>query len=124
MAIDYAWSGPVRRHACATLAGLVGLAGLPSFAVADSMRCGSRIVKDGDSAEKLLQVCGEPASRERTWIQRRPQFELGGWDYSFPGREDVPVDVWVYDFGPSRLRQRVRLIAEVIQTITPLDKGK
>jgi hypothetical protein len=94
---------------------------IPSLAAADSMRCGSRIVKDEDSMEKVLAVCGEPVARERTWIQRAPQYEWGGTEYSFPGREDVPVDLWTYDFGSSRLKMRVRFVAEKVQSITPLD---
>jgi len=90
---------------------------------ADSMRCGSRIVKDGDTMEKVLAVCGEPAIRSRTWIQRPPQYELGGWTYSFPGTEDVPVDSWTYDFGPNKLMQRVRFVAGQVESIVTLGKG-
>jgi hypothetical protein len=93
----------------------------PALAAADSMRCGSRIVKDEDSIDKVLAVCGEPVTKERTWIQRAPQFEWGGTDYSFPGREDVPVDLWTYDFGPNKLKMRVRFVAGQVQSITPLD---
>jgi hypothetical protein len=93
-------------------------------ALADSMRCGSRIVKDGDSIEKVLDVCGEPAQQERTWIQRAPQYELGGQYYSFPGTEDVPVDVWTYDFGRNKLKQRVRFIDGIVDSIVTLaEKG-
>jgi hypothetical protein len=89
----------------------------------DSMRCGSRIVKDGDTMEKVLAVCGEPSIRNRTWIQRPPQYELGGWTYSFPGTEDVPVDSWTYDFGPNKLMQRVRFVAGQVESIVTLGKG-
>ena len=106
---------------CAAVA--VGIPALlaPALAAADSMRCGSRIVKEEDSIDKVLAVCGEPVSKERTWIQRAPQFEWGGNDYSFPGREDVPVDLWTYDFGPNKLRMRVRFVAGQVQSITPAD---
>jgi hypothetical protein len=100
---------------------LFGALLIPSLAAADSMRCGSRIVKDEDSMEKVLAVCGEPVERERTWIQRAPQYEWGGTEYSFPGREDVPVDLWTYDFGSSKLKMRVRFVAGKVQSITPLE---
>lgn len=107
--------------ACPTGALLIAALLIPSLAAADSMRCGSRIVKDEDSMEKVLAVCGEPVRKERTWILRPPQYELGGIDYSFPGREDVPVDLWTYDFGSHKLKMRVRFVAEQVQSITPLD---
>lgn len=107
--------------ACPSGAPLIAALLIPSLAAADSMRCGSRIVKDEDSMEKVLAVCGEPVKKERTWIQRPPQYELGGIEYSFPGREDVPVDLWTYDFGSHKLMMRVRFVAEQVQSITPLD---
>jgi hypothetical protein len=98
---------------------------LPSApARADSMRCGSRVIKEEDSIEKVLATCGEPIRTERYWIQRQPRYELGGHEYSFPGTEDVPVDLWTYDFGPHKLMQRVRFVAGKVESIETLDKGK
>lgn len=94
---------------------------LPLSAAADSMRCGSRIVKEEDTIDKVVEVCGEPVRKQRTWIQRAPQFEWGGNEYSFPGREDVPVDLWIYDFGSHKLKMKVRFVAGKVQSITPLD---
>jgi len=97
---------------------------LPGVALADSMRCGSRIVKEEDTMEKVLAVCGEPASQQRTWIQRAPQYELGGQYYSFPGTEDVPVDLWTYDFGSNKFLQQVRFIDGIVDSIVTLsEKG-
>jgi hypothetical protein len=90
---------------------------------ADSMRCGSRIVKDGDSQETVLEVCGEPETKQRTWTERAPQYELGGTTYSFPGTEYVPVDLWTYNFGPSKLMRRVRFVAGQVDSIATLDRG-
>ncbi len=97
---------------------------LPLDARADTMRCGNRIVKDGDTIEKVLDTCGEPASRERTWIQRAPQYEVGGAYYSFPGTEQVPVDLWTYDFGRNKLMRRVRFVDGLVVSIVELGKGK
>ena len=100
---------------------ILAVAGLPLPAVADSMRCGSKLVKEDDTLDEVLALCGEPVSKQRTWIQRAPQFEYGGNEYPFPGREDVPVDVWIYDFGSHKLRMRVRFVAGKVQSITPAD---
>ena len=110
-----------RWVARAALLSVVAAAVLPVTVVADSMRCGSRLVKEDDTLDEVLAVCGEPVSRQRTWIQRAPQFEFGGNEYPFPGREDVPVDVWIYDFGSHKLRMRVRFVAGKVQSITPAD---
>ena len=98
---------------------------LPALADADSMRCGSRVVKEEDTIEDVVAACGEPVSKQRTWIQRQPRFELGGRDYSFPGTEDVPVDLWTFDLGRNQFLRRVRFIAGEVDSITTLEvKGR
>ena len=89
------------------------------------MRCGSRVVKEQDTIEEVVAACGEPVRKERTWIQRPPRFELGGQDYSFPGTEDVPVDLWTFDLGPNQFLRQVRFIAGEVDSITMLGvKGR
>lgn len=96
---------------------------LPAIVTADSMRCGSQLVGEGDSIDEVLALCGEPVKRTRTWMTRQPRFEFGGRDVPFPGTEDVPVDVWTYDFGSSRLMRRVRFVAGKVESIETLEHG-
>lgn len=95
----------------------------PSIASADSMRCGSKVISEGDSIDEVLARCGEPIERSRTWIQRQPRFEYGGREIPFPGQEDVPVDVWTFDFGSSKLKRRVRFVAGKVDRIDTLEHG-
>lgn len=106
------------------LIGLMVIFLFPAPASADAMRCGSRVINEGDSIEKVQQYCGEPAERSRTYMVRQPRFEAGGQEYSFPGTEEVPVDLWTYDFGPNQLMRRVRMIAGKVDSIETLEHGK
>jgi hypothetical protein len=106
----------------ALLAGLVALL-IPLSATADAMRCGSRVINEGDTLEKVQQYCGDPARQSRTYLTRQPRFVAGGREYSFPGEEVVPVDVWTYDFGPNKLMRRVRMIAGRVESIETLEHG-
>jgi len=92
-------------------------------AQADTMRCGSQLVSEGDSTDEVLALCGEPAERKRTWIVRQPRFEYGGQEIPFPGQEEVPVDLWTYDFGANKLMRRVRFVAGKVDTIETLGYG-
>ena len=87
------------------------------------MRCGSRLIGDEDSIDKVIDLCGEPSDRSRTWIVRRPRYELHGNEYSFPGEEDVPVDVLIYDFGPNKLVRKLRFVANKLESIETLGPG-
>ena len=125
MGTEYNEAPAAATSPCRAAVAFAAIVLLPGVAHADSMRCGSRIVKDGDTMEKVLDVCGEPAKQERTWIQRAPQYELDGHYYSFPGTEEVPVDVWTYDFGRNKLKQRVRFIDGTVDSIVTLtEKGE
>ena len=60
--------------------------GLAGTADAASMRCGSSIVKTGDTKLEVLDKCGEPALREVV-----------------SGADDVKVEIWTYRGSPTRL---------------------
>ena len=74
---------------------------------ADAMRCGSKLVTDGDSAAKVLARCGEPAQIVETVVYRtfRPLHFQGS--HLFPvGLETtvgILVERWTYNFGPFKL---------------------
>ena len=96
---------------------------LPALAAADAMRCGSRLVSEGDSIDKVREYCGEPAETQRTWSVRQPRFEYGGQEIPFPGTDEVPVDLWTYDFGPNTLMRRIRFVASKVESIETLGYG-
>jgi hypothetical protein len=114
---------PFKLRPTASLVACVACIAFANPATADSMRCGSRVINEGDTLEKVQQYCGDPAAQSRTYITRQPRFEAGGREYSFPGEEVVPVDVWTYDFGPNKLMRRVRMIAGRVESIDTLEHG-
>lgn len=78
---------------------MVGLAILLLYAgVADahgSLRCKGRIVDVGDSAAKVLALCGEPASRVATTVPVRAATRTGFTRFTgFATSEQ-----WIYDRG-------------------------
>lgn len=103
----------------AVLAGVTVAVG----ATADALRCGSRLITEGDTIDAVLASCGEPVERKRTWITRQPRFEYGGQEIPFPGQEDVPVDLWTYDFGANKLVRRIRFVAGKVDSIETLEYG-
>jgi hypothetical protein len=103
---------------------LVASLAMATPAMADSMRCGSRLVIDGDSAGKLRSLCGEPASISRSTLRRTPLV----WFNGRPRRVgydpvEIPVETWEYNFGPSRLMVRVRVEDGLVKAIDTLGYG-
>lgn len=64
---------------------------------ADSMRCGTRLVTNGDSVARLLKVCGQPAMKYRA----RDKDRRSGRSRS--------VQQWVYERG-----RKVAMIVSVL----------
>ena len=77
---------------------------------ADGMRCGSRLVSNGDSTYEVRTRCGEPRDamrRTETRTERRRVRVACGQGEARCDRvqeisAEVVVDEWTYDFGPQR----------------------
>ena len=95
------------------------LATAPAVHAGDTMRCGSRIVSNGDGKDKVRALCGEPTSISFVGIQSAPRNYYGPYDYSYfgPGLIEVPVEVWTYNFGASRLLRKLRFVGDELDEI-------
>jgi hypothetical protein len=95
-----------------------------SPAWADAMRCGNRLVRDGDTQTLVRDFCGEPSDVQTRSIVRRPTFQRHGRIYYYgDGYVEVPVEVWTYNFGPYKLMRRVRFVDGLIDDIETLGYG-
>jgi hypothetical protein len=93
----------VARRAATALVGLAVLAAAP----AQAMHCGSAVISSGDDADKVLQFCGDPESVKTYPIVRTPIDANGRVYHGF--REELRVEEWTYNFGPSQLMTKVRI---------------
>jgi hypothetical protein len=96
---------------------------LPTVAFAeDSMRCGSRLVTRGDGKDKVRALCGDPSDISlRGVVRRAPVYEYGfgynRYEYYGPGWVDMPVEIWTYNFGPSKLLRKLRFVGDELEDI-------
>lgn len=110
----------VRRVAVAAAA-LAVLAAPPAVAD-DSMRCGSKLVTHGDGKDKVRALCGEPTDVSLEGVVRRaPVYDYGygynRYQYHGPGWVDMPVEVWTYNFGSSKLLRKLRFVGSELEDI-------
>lgn len=107
------------------LIGLTVVAGtLAAPAHADGMRCGGRLIRDGDARAEVRAFCGEPADVQTRTILRRPTYTIGGRIfYSGDGLIEIPVETWTYNFGPNKLMRRVRFIDGIVEEVVTLGYG-
>ena len=103
------------------LTGLVVLT-LSGTAAGSSIRCGTRIISEGDHVARLLRYCGEP-DIAHTRRALRPFYSLTGATY-YPGfTEEVWIEEWTYNFGPHKLMRLVTLENGVVIDIKHLGYG-
>jgi hypothetical protein len=95
----------------------------PILALAeDSMRCGSRLVSVKDGKDKVRTLCGEPTSVDfQGVIRRAPRYEYGygysRYEYYGPGVIEMPVEIWTYNFGSSKLLRKLRFVGDELDEI-------
>jgi hypothetical protein len=102
------------------------LFGLCCFApaLADGMRCGSKLVVEEDSVEKVRALCGEPTEVTRREILQQPSYLRNGRVYYLRGDAVlVPVELWTYNLGPNKLMRRLKFVDGRLQEIETLGYG-
>jgi len=102
------------------LAIAVSLALVVAFPVqADSMRCGTRLVSEGDGKDKVRTLCGEPTSVSFAGYVGGPGYYTGPYEntYLWPGWTTVPVEIWTYNLGPSKLLRKLRFVGDEVDEI-------
>ena len=101
---------------------LIGLALAATDALA--FRCGHQLVQEGDYKWDVLNKCGRPEwSDQRTAIRgsrlRHPYGALEEDRY-----EEVVIDEWIYNFGPTRFKRLLYFENGVLKDIQKLDYGR
>jgi hypothetical protein len=111
------------RTALLIALGVIGTAlALPAHA--DGMRCGGRLIRDGDARAEVRAFCGEPADVQTRSILRRPVYNLRGRLVHFgDGLVEIPVETWTYNFGPNKLMRRVRFVDGQVEDVETLGYG-
>ncbi len=107
---------------------------------ASSIRCGVRLITEGDHKAKVLAQCGKPdyvelREEERVYrFSRHPsyygyydsyEYEQGYYGDGRPYRikELVIIEEWTYNHGPSRFMDHLILENGVVVDITSGDYG-
>ncbi|HEU4663510.1 MAG TPA: DUF2845 domain-containing protein [Dokdonella sp.] len=88
----------MRRALLLPLALLALLLSAPALA----MRCGSRLVTEGDQDFQVRQRCGDPF-----WSDRYTDVVVIGRDGPLERQREVQYDIWYYNFGPRQLMRRL-----------------
>jgi len=93
-------------------------------ATADSFRCGTKLMSDGDSTDKVEALCGPPTSIQRRQILQSPVYYNNGRRYyGSYGVSEITVETWTYNLGPSKLMRRLRFEDGLLVDVETLGHG-
>jgi len=93
-------------------------------AAADSFRCGTRLVTDGDSTDKVEALCGPPDGIQRKEVLRRPVRWYRGRPYYLSYEPiAIPVEYWTYNLGPNKLMRRLKFEDGLLVDVETLGHG-
>jgi hypothetical protein len=105
---------------------------IPAFGSA--LRCGVRLITEGDTKSRVLAECGEPENIE-VWEEERvfPYYPWSVYDYDRQNngeyrspryaREVVLVEEWTYNHGPHRFVDHIRFENGRVKEIISGDYG-
>jgi hypothetical protein len=93
---------------------LVFLAQPCSVASADTLRCGSYLIQEGDDASSVLAKCGEPTQKSTI---SEPVYAVGVNGNSYATGEVAETQVWRYDRGSTQFPVIVKISGDVVRSI-------
>lgn len=90
----------------------------------DSLQCATALVSIGDTRDQVQAKCGNPAHVERSTAFVRSMAWVNGVPVAAGNSLiEVPVELWLYDFGPGHPTQRVRFESGRVVAIEALGNG-
>lgn len=93
-------------------------------AAADSFRCGTRLVTDGDSTDKVAALCGPPTDiQRREVLQRQIRWYRGRPYYTSHEPVPIPIEYWTYNLGPHKLMRRLKFEDGLLVDVETLTHG-
>jgi Protein of unknown function (DUF2845) len=108
----------------ARLLALVLLLGAAGVGHADSFKCGTEVVSIGDTRDQVMAKCGNPYNIERGTAIVPPVAWVNGVPVSAGDTPiEVPVELWLYNFGPTQPMRRVRFASGRVVAIEILGYG-
>ncbi len=91
---------------------------------AGALRCGSRLIYEGDVAAVVENRCGKPVQVSPSSMLKFPTIWMHGRLYQLSDQQVlVPVETWVYNFGPGKFMRELRFEDGVLVKIRLLDYG-
>ncbi len=118
---------------------LFTVCGLAASMSAQALRCGTKVITEGDIQIKVLHYCGEPEYTNESVVyqlirvpwwydtERRGHRAATDWStHKGPTRQievEVLIEEWIYNFGPHKFMRRIRFKNGYVVRVDTLEYG-
>jgi hypothetical protein len=92
---------------------------MPQIALSDTMKCGTRLVRNGDTKTKVLLRCGEPFMKEVVGERTFRRKLYGGFAME---SETVLIEKWTYIQGRNKFMRILTFEGDKLEKIEVGDK--
>lgn len=97
---------------------------LAAAAQADALRCGTKLVTEGNTRSQVSAKCGAATEVVQRSVWREPIIWVRGRPFRVgEGLIEVPVELWLYNLGPNKFMRRVRFEDGIVVEIETLGYG-
>ena len=88
-----------------------------------ALRCGNKVVTQGDLRDAVRRLCGDPVDIAKSFVLRRPSYVRRGRIIYFGDEIETEVEKWTYNFGPNKLMHRLTFVDSKLEEIEVLGYG-
>lgn len=92
----------------------------PALTFGQSLRCSTKIVSEGMTSQELAALCGDPAQVERKTVYNN--LSTGNSNLAASSTVEIHLEMWIYNFGPNHLMQRVWIQDGIITRIESMGR--
>jgi hypothetical protein len=90
---------------------------------AHALRCGARLITEGDTRLEVRERCGEPTQTDQWEEERTVTVHDDNHNLLRRRKVSVQVEEWIYNFGPHRFMQRLLFHDGKLVDIESLGRG-
>lgn len=100
---------------------LAALAWIPALTFGQSLRCSEKIVSEGMTSQDVARLCGDPAQVEHKTLYNDVSTAPTN-NVVARSTIEIHLEMWIYNFGPNRLMQRVWIQDGVVTRIESMGR--
>jgi hypothetical protein len=117
----------MKKTALMTVVLYFGTLSIAPAIASETIRCGDRLVDEGDTRDTVRAKCGDPTDISKSVALKRVAISSriikSRVLYTDDQAIEIPIESWIYNFGSNRFMVRLRFVDGTVESIETLGYG-